>query len=150
MARQNLKARQAAIALQQFRGRKPTIRDCRDALKAAGLIDADPAQIVDEWELERARSLIQQVRKFDCDDEGGKAEMIALSEVLPDGTRFEYQRFVVDCTVDEAVKHLEYWNRQGRRCDRNLMHFFREFSSLHGRRKLEQRLTFELDRKSVV
>jgi hypothetical protein len=142
MTRQNLREREIAMALDELTG-KITIRQARDHLKRKGFLGFDDDD-QDLWELERTRKLIQRSRKFTNKSESGTVEFINLFETLEDGTKFEYYRKAEECSIDEAVQHLEYWNKYARVADARIRHYLKIFGKVHGRRKIQRRLTFTL------
>jgi hypothetical protein len=72
------------------------------------------------------------------------SEIIPLLEVLDDGSKVEYWRHIQDCTLVEAVQHLEYWNRQGRIADRRFHYYLNEFGKTLDRQEIQQRLAFDI------
>jgi hypothetical protein len=142
VTRQNLREREIAMALNELTG-KITIRQARDHLKQRGFLPFDDDSR-DQWELERARKLLQRARKYDNGSETGKIEFISLFETLEDGRKSEYYRKAEECTIDEAVQHLEYWNKYRRVADNRLRYYYRIFSKTHGRRKIQRRLSFAM------
>ena len=143
MARQSLKLRKIAVDLQAFRGGKPTIREIRDFLKGAGHLETDP-DAVDQWELAQTRAILQKVRRFGTGDDAGTMEFVALVEHDEGGSPREYWRLVADCTLDEAVQHLDYWRRQGRVADGRFHEYFRKFSATHDPKAIQLRLKYDL------
>lgn len=142
MTRQNLYLREVAIALDELSG-KNTVRKIRDHLKEQGLLafgDGDQ----ERWELEKTRKLIQQSRRFDNKDDTGKVDLINLFEIAEDGSKVEYYRKAEECTLEEAVQHLEYWNKTRLTADKHLRYYYKVFGKIHGRRKIQRKLSFAL------
>lgn len=137
----NLSDRDAAIALSELSG-KLSIREIRDFAKTRGLI-VTPDDLVERYELDQTRKLIQRVRHFERPDGKGPVELVNLFDTDEEGRKIQYYKPVHEATVGEDIQLCTYWFTRGRYCDRQLFHYVKLAKRKHGRR-FQRMLPFDL------
>lgn len=145
---QNLQQREAVILIVNMLDDNPTVHQLCDALDKQGLIPFGEREIR-LAKLEMTRKLIHLARKYTNPEETGPIEIVNLFD-FKDGEKIEYYKRADSCSLDESIRHLEFWNRYRETAAKKLRYFFDLFVKIHGRKQIQKRLTFDIPKKRRV
>jgi hypothetical protein len=147
VSRQNLREREAAIAIDELSG-KISVQRARDHFKSKGLIPYGQ-DAVELYELEQTRKLMQAARKYRSKSDDVQLEMVNLYEVLEDGTRNQYYRKFGELTAEEGVQLLKYWYDRERYASKQFLRYHGPLIQKHGRR-IQRLLKFGAPNEPVL
>jgi hypothetical protein len=141
MPRQDLRAREEAIIVDELQG-KVSIQQACEHFEKRGLIVADE-DAIRQWKLDQARGILERSRKYRKKTKEIQLEIVNLFETTEDGGTIHYWRKFGELTPEEGAQLLESWNGRINQGLREFHRYYKPLLKKHGR-KLKQLIWFEI------